>query len=168
MRERDENGDTYSEEEEIYRQVGRTRSIRSPEEQRRTERAQAKLISPSGAGNRNGNNERKENSSKESPRNEIPKKSPKILWESIQTILRRLVELGFDRTLIFSVLPYVERKIMDKSLQYCYHRFQKRVSESWRVDEPTEVVQLCHRFLHTYDELQQILRAENCCGVYSE
>ena len=77
----------------------------------------------------------------------------KELWGAIVTAMEGLVARGFDRTLLFSTLPYAARHVLDPSLGLVYRRLQKRVSDSWQADEPCEVVLLCQTFIKSYEEL---------------
>jgi hypothetical protein len=80
--------------------------------------------------------------------------SSSSLWEIIHTSLLRLIDLGYDRSLLFSILPSVEKRIFHfSSFKYLSQRFMKRVSMSWQNDEPLEVVQLCQHVLNAYQKL---------------
>jgi hypothetical protein len=79
------------------------------------------------------------------------------LWHILHVSLVRLIDLGYDRSLLFSVLPFIEKRIFHKSLKYLSQRFEKRVSQTWQNDEPVEVVQLCQRALRAYEKLHSEL-----------
>jgi hypothetical protein len=80
------------------------------------------------------------------------------LWTAMQSSLEGLAALGFDRTLLFSVLPTIQRQTIDAGVSLVYTRLQKRLSDQWRVDEPSDVVFLSGTFTHSYDELMRLLK----------
>lgn len=83
------------------------------------------------------------------------KKEMTYAWEMIHSSILRLIDLGYDRSMNFSILPYIEKRLFDRSLHYAYERYRKRITDSWSCTEPQEVVQLCHQFVHYYDKLFQ-------------
>jgi hypothetical protein len=80
------------------------------------------------------------------------------LWTAMQSSLEGLAALGFDRTLLFSVLPTIQRQTIDAGVSLVYTRLQKRLSDQWRADEPSDVVFLSGTFTHSYDELMMLLK----------
>ena len=87
------------------------------------------------------------------------------LWKLIHFSLLRLIELGYDRSLLFAILPYAEKRIFHSSFKYLAQRFAKRVSLPWQEDEPFEVVQLCQSVLNAYEKLcsQSLISIPNSC-----
>jgi hypothetical protein len=79
------------------------------------------------------------------------------LWELLANSLRGLASKGYDRSMVYSVLPLVERQVLDPSLEYVQNRLKKRLSQTWRVDEPIEVVTLCQTFVKAYEEIGELL-----------
>jgi hypothetical protein len=76
-------------------------------------------------------------------------------WETLHSTLLELIDLGYDRSLLYALLPSVEQRIFHQSLHVVYERFLKRVSESWQSDEPSKVVELCQRWNHSYEILSR-------------
>ncbi len=75
------------------------------------------------------------------------------LWRGMQTALEGLAARGFDRTMVYSTLPFIKSHVLDPSLDLVHKRLLKRVSDTWQADEPSEVVLLCQAFLEAYDEV---------------
>lgn len=79
------------------------------------------------------------------------------LWQAMQTSLEGLAARGYDRTLIYSVLPTIQKQVLDTGVSLVYTRLQKRLSDQWKADEPTAVVFLCATFIRSCDELTKLL-----------
>lgn len=80
------------------------------------------------------------------------------LWTAMSSSLAGIAARGFDRTLIYSVQPFVERRVLDASLGLVESRLEKRVSDAWQASEPSEVVVLCGEFLKSYKEVQNMMK----------
>jgi hypothetical protein len=97
--------------------------------------------------------------SHQQPQQEVERTSPSpqeitICWKALHSSLLRLIELGYDRSLLFALLPLVEKRIFHSSLLIAYERFVKRIFE-WQSDEPSEVVELCQQWNDSYEELSR-------------
>mmetsp|Transcript_9992 Transcript_9992/g.15083 ORF Transcript_9992/g.15083 Transcript_9992/m.15083 type:complete len:263 (+) Transcript_9992:93-881(+) len=78
------------------------------------------------------------------------------LWKGMIKSLQGLADLGYDRTMVFSILPVLESRILDSSVEYVYQRLQKRVSKAWQQDEPADVVVFSREFIRCYEEMVEL------------
>lgn len=81
------------------------------------------------------------------------------IWENINQILLHLIELGYDRSMLFAAVEEVKKKNF-QSLQSTYNRSLTRLSDKRSANLPIEVLDLYQNFVKFYEELKNLLQNE--------